>query len=316
MLWERKRLLSFVSLLVGVALLWQLRGNALNTAAMSVFYQDYFARILPSEMQELTYLEERTRDRILAYERHIQLRHLQRGMVVNRSQDGEMRDQCDSLLFSSLRFVALKKLGFDADAATAWHAIRGSRAGGKWYRHPECAYKSTSRDMIIGLLAALTQRPEGYREILANLMIYLDENAGYVGDGPFYVSYLSPGLAEIVRHFAQIEGFSAASLPRVVRYGFSTMELDTYIASVGYESHLLAMVLWIEQELKRMERDDSSQREELRALPLPLERFTRAIWGVKIFQQRGSWLAQRLVNRDAKNMFFRWLRLTSADALS
>ena len=65
-----------------------------------------------------------------------------------------------------------------------------------------------------------------------------------------------------------------------------------------------------------MEQDQSAAGDALRSLPIPLERFTRAIWGVKVLQQRWSWLAQRLVDRDAKNLFFRWLRLAAADALS
>jgi hypothetical protein len=310
------RFIFFGVLALSLGLLWQLRGNALNTAGMSAFYRDYFARILPSEAHELAYLEERTRQRALAYEKMISDEHLDHGMVVNREADGDRSDECDSLLFSSLRYVALKKMGLDADADAAWGAIRASRSGGKWFRHPQCAHKSTSRDMIIGVLAALTQRPEGYREMLSELMVYLGEHGGYVGDGPFYVSYLSPGLAEILRHFARLEGIPDDELPPVVRYGFSTMELDTYMSRIGFQSHLLALVLWIEQELKRIEVAEAKHGEEVRALPLTLERFTRALWGVKVGEQRWPWLAQRLVDRDAKNLFFRWLRLSAADALS
>lgn len=313
---ETAKFVAIAALIAALALLWQLRGNALTTAGMSAFYREYFARILPSEAHELAYLEEQTRRRALLYETSIRQSHLDHGMVVNRSAVGDRVDQCDSLLFSSLRFVALKKLGLEGEAAVAWNAIRASRSGGKWFRHPECTHKSTSRDMIIGVLAALTQRPDGYREMLSELMKYVEANAGFIGDGPFYVSYLSPGLAEILRHFARIEAITESMLPPVIRYGFSTMELDTYTANVGYESHLLALVLWIEQELKRIELAESRGNNQLRALPLPLERFTRALWGVKVLQQRWPWLAQRLVDRDAKNLFFRWLRLSTADALT
>lgn len=310
------RVIVLAIAVISIAALWQLRSNALITAAMSALYREYFAKNAPEDPQLLSELTEITRQKAIFYERLIQMNHLDQGMVVNRTDAARVIDHCDSLLFSSLRYVALKKLGLELEATAAWEAILASRDGGKWFRHPQCAHKSTSRDMIIGLLAALTQKPPGYRDILVELMGYLDANAGYVGDGPFYVSYLSPGLAEILRHFARLEGIDSAELPAVVRYGFSTMELDTYTAKRGFEMHLVAMVLWIEQELKRSESQSQQPVMALRALPLPLERVTRALWGVKVTQQRWAWLAQRLVDADAKNLFFRWLRLATADALT
>lgn len=310
------RVLFFSSLLLAIVALWQLRSNALVTAGMSTLYREYFATNDPEQSQGLTQLADKITDKVMRYDRLIQLHHLDHGMVVNRTDAAGVIDRCDSLLFSSLRYVALKKLGLELEAATAWSAILSSRQGGKWFRHPQCTQQSTSRDMIVGLLAALTQRPEGYREVLLELMDYIAVNFGYVGDGPFYVSYLSPGLAEILRHFARLEGLDSQHLPAVIRYGFSTMELDTYAAQPGFQMHLVALVLWIEQELKQLEAQAQSPVIAMRALPLPLERMTRALWGVKVSQQRWAWLAQRLVDADAKNLFFRWLRLATADALT
>jgi hypothetical protein len=306
------KILIPLALVTAVIQMWQVRLEALTSRHVSQIYRDFFQRITHDEAEELAVLEARTRLRALRYEDLIRSSSTFQGMVITREHNGRIGDLCDSLLFSSLRYVSLRKLGLDNEAAEAWDWIVRSRNGGKWFRHPGCAGKSTSRDMIVGLLAALTQRPEGYRDILQELITYVGENSGYVGDGPFYVSYLSPGLAEVLRHFARIEGIEEHTLPSVVRYGFSTMEFDTYLSRVGFESHLISMVLWIEMELNRLEPPAI----RIRGIPMPLDRLSRALWGVKVFQERWAWQAQRLVDRDPPNLFFRWLRLKTADALS
>ena len=83
--------------------------------------------------------------RVLLYERLIQKNHLYMGMVVNRDHYGIHRSECDSLLFSSLRFVALKKLGIEDEAWLAWESIKEANDQGKWHRHPKCRRRSTSR---------------------------------------------------------------------------------------------------------------------------------------------------------------------------
>lgn len=308
----KMKVLVPLALVTAALQLWQVRLEALSARHVSQIYRDYFQRITHAEAGELAVLEERTRSRALRYEELIRASSTFKGMVVTREHDGRVGDLCDSLLFSSIRYVSLRKLGLEQEAADAWSWIVKSREGGKWFRHPHCATKSTSRDMIVGLMAALTQRPEGYREILHELIAYVGDNSGYVGDGPFYVSYLSPGLAEVLRHFARIEGIPEESLPSTIRYGFSTMEFDTYLSRVGFQSHLISMVLWIEMELNRLE----ASAIKIRGIPMPLDRLSRALWGVKVFEERWAWQAQRLVDRDPPNLFFRWLRLKSADALS
>src|SRR5690606_16280323 len=133
------------------------------------------------EADELAGLEVRTRMRALRYEELIAASSTYQGMVITREHNGRVGDLCDSLLFSSLRYVSLRKLGLEKEADEAWAWIIKSRDGGKWFRHPQCAIKSTSRDMIVGLLAALTQRPEGYRDVLKELINYVGDNSGYVG---------------------------------------------------------------------------------------------------------------------------------------
>lgn len=291
---------------------WQLRLEALATSQSSSFFRSYYSNLSFNEAQELSLLELKAREKALSYEDLISKSSLQLGMVVSRDAEGKAHDVCDSLLFSSIRYVALRKLGLKDQANAAWDHILQSRDGGKWYRHPLCKTKGTSRDMIVGLIAALTQRPPEYRKLLSELFDYLAANSGYLGDGPFYVSYLSPGIAEVLRHFAIIEGISEDSLPAVIRYGFSTLELDTYLSKVGFQSHLISLVLWSEMELDRQ----AGISQDIRGIPLPLDRLSRALWGVKIQNERFSWQTQRLVDRDPPNLFFRWLRLSSANALS
>ena len=134
-----------------------------------------------------TYKSEINR-RVTIYEDQIEELHLLEGMVVNRHADASYADECDSLLFSSIRFVALLKLGHKAKALEAWSAITKSQDNGKWFRHPTC-HRRTSRDMIVGLLIALTQRPLDGEDHLVDFFDYVEENDGFFGDGPLSVSY-------------------------------------------------------------------------------------------------------------------------------
>ena len=97
-------------------------------------------------------------------------------------------------MFSSLRFYALSKLGFTESASKAWHSMLKSRSGGLWLRHPKCT-KSLSRDMVMGVLVALRGNPEGGDAVFRSMLAEIGRNGGFAGDGPFYVSWLSPGIA-------------------------------------------------------------------------------------------------------------------------
>jgi hypothetical protein len=176
--------------------------------------------------------------------------HLLDGMVIDRHSDGSPANICDSLLFSSLRFVALEKLGHHAQALEAWKSIERSQDNsGGWFRHPMCAKQSTSRDMLVGLLIALSQKPPNYELYLKDLLSYIEKHSGYISHGPFHVSLLTPGLAEIIRLMALASGFKEDTLPPIVQYGFSTLAIDTFVEKRGYTSHLNALVLWLELEL-------------------------------------------------------------------
>ena len=257
----------------------------------------------------------RLMDRVNLYERMIQKHFLEDGMVVNRTASGKAIDHCDSLLFSSLRYISLKKLGMPEKAEAAWAAIEKSRneQSGGWMRHPKCDHW-TSRDMIVGLLAALTQLPPNSDVHLDGLVDYVGKNQGYIGEGPFYVSYLSPGLGEGLRVLIGGPHKKDYQLPPAVRYGFSTLEFDVFLNQPGYRSHLNSMVMWIELELKDAYHDPENF--QFRSVVPSISPIFAPFTKEDLRSQRIQWLAQRLVRTDPSNMFFRYLRLRTADALT
>jgi hypothetical protein len=202
------------------------------------------------DLEEETSIVKRALQRIHLYESLIKQHHLSAGMVVSRSLiDGSETDQCDSLLFSSIRYVALKKLNLFRDSAEAWLAIEKSRKNGIWLRHPNCSRKSISRDMLSGLLLALLQNPPRSKEYLENLVNQIDQKSGYFSHGPVYVSYLTPGLGKIIRLLGDRYGIPSDSLPDIVKRGYSTNELSVILLKPGYEAHLAGLALWLEIEL-------------------------------------------------------------------
>ncbi len=252
------------------------------------------------------------RERFLHYERLINKTHLVDGMVVNRGIDGEMRDQCDSLLFSALRYVALMKMREFTSAAEAWRAIERSQIDGEWHRHPRCRGQSTSRDMVVGLLAALLQQPPRHEQHLVRLVDYIDTRRGFVGDGPFYISWLTPGVAEIIRQMAlhlQVPGARSQFL----NWGFSTAEFSLPLMRRGYETHLVAMSLWLELEMY----DDEQARRDggvgrTRGIIDRARHILNFFTVEDVVKQRHEWIAQKLADLDSDNMFFVWLRWRAA----
>lgn len=242
------------------------------------------------------------------YENLLYATHLEDGMVVNRSANGEMRDQCDSLLFSALRYIALVKVHEHIKAAEAWRAIERSQIDDEWHRHPRCRKKATSRDMIVGLIAALSQQPPRYQQHLRGLIDYIDARSGYVGNGPFYVSWLTPGVAEVIRQMADHLQVSTVHSPFINR-GFSTAEFSLPFTKRGYETHLVAMSLWIELELTRATPPSrvahgQQARNVLEQAKYLLNWFTHD----DVAAQRQQWIAQTLFELDSDNQFFQLLR--------
>ncbi len=257
-------------------------------------------------------LQAEARRRAALYEEEIERTHLVDGMVVNLSAKGHMMDQCDSLLFSSLRYVSLVKLDLKTQANSAWQAIEQSQTDGRWLRHPRCS-RSTSRDMILGVLIAMSQAPEGFGEHLSTLMRLVDNNDGFFGSGPIYVSYLSPGLARFVALLAERQGYPTTKLPEIIRAGYSTAELEVLVTQRGFESHLGALTAWLELELTAKVPLDLSASGTISEL---VDRIVSPFAADSLNSQRLGWITDRLIAADPSNLFFRYLRLRAAGALT
>lgn len=286
--------------------------HAFRLGSLMVLWGRETRAIPPQDSQEII---AETWRRAALYERLIVKENLRANMVVTSSVPyGTPLEVCDSLLFSSLRYVSLKKIGLENRANTAWDAILKSKNKSQWLRHPECRQR-LSRDMILGLIAALTQRPKGYQNILKEFINHLNENSGFFGDGPFSVSYLTPGVAQLVTAFARAEGIPLNSIPTIVRHGFSTVELHIAGLSAGYEAHLASMILWLELELQKLYEENGktyrpvSIASELNGLFMP-------IFDVDLRHRRQDMIAQKLIDIDPNNLFFRWLRFKVRDEKS
>ena len=307
----RKKIYSSVlggalALIAGYLLL--LRQERLDTSLVKLRAQAFEAE---SEYRYLG-LARIARARAFQYDEWIHRDHLLKGLVVGRDLGTRAPTSvCDSLLFSSLRFTALSKMGAEKEAARAFAAIaKENYKQRRWIRHPDCTRKSSSRDMIVGLMAALGQEPKGHNEAFAKLMAIIARTGGSVDNGPFYVSRLSPGLSELLKHMALVRGYPEEALPPALRVGFSTVEFDSWIAEPGFRAHLNAMTLWIELDL--MEKHPELQ---IRSLSGLLDKFSPA-WGFGFQAQRRAFVASELYQMDPDNLFFEYLRLRTAGALS
>ena len=256
-------------------------------------------------------LRRETLSRAALYDELIQRDMLLDGMVIHLGADGEPKGICDSLMFSSIRYYALSKLGFKESAIKAWHGIIASRSGGQWLRHPKCT-KSLSRDMIMGVLVALRGDPENGDTVFRSMLAEIDRNGGFAGDGPFYISWLSPGIASLLRMEAERRNVPFSEWPWVVKHSFSSIEFDAMFLGEGYVSHLAGIGLWLE-----MSQPKHSTGFNPRSF---LGRVTRSISGesnldTKIDAQRRQWISGRLHSMSSSNLFFAWLDLNSTGEL-
>ena len=273
---------------------------------ISRYIREYFVARDPADAGTLSFWKDKARDKAILYNELIKRGFLDDGMVVNRTSDGTFIDHCDSLLFSSLRYVALSKLGLKEDAMVSWNSLLAVESAGRWRRHPKCPLP-TSRDMFIGVLTALTSKPPQHRRLMTSLLDYTRENRGFIDDGPIDVSYLSPGSMMLLNQMAKDEGIAVGSDGFFSPPSFPTLMLDMVFTERGYGAHLSALVIWIELELKDHRfRQSMAAREPLPPLSPPMFAEDALL----------SWYAQKLVEADPENMFFRWLRLKAAGALT
>jgi hypothetical protein len=257
-------------------------------------------------------LRRETLSRAALYDELIQRDMLLDGMVVHLGAGGEPKGICDSLMFSSIRFYALNKLGFKNSAQKAWQGIIASRSGGQWLRHPRCT-KSLSRDMIMGVLVALRGDPEEGDAVFRSMLAKIDRNGGFAGDGPFYVSWLSPGIASLLRMEAERRQVPFSEWPWVLKHSFSSIEFDAMFLDEGYVSHLAGIGLWLEV---------SQPKDAAGFNPRSFfGRVARSLSGessldTKIDTQRRQWISGRLRSISSSNLFFEWLELNSSGDLN
>jgi hypothetical protein len=96
-----------------------------------------------------------------------------------------------------------------------------------------------------------------------------------------------------------------------VRLGFSTLEVDAWMAQPGYTAHLNALTLWIELELT-----DHQPRSALRSISELIDTAFGPLGTPKINDQRWVWAGHQLARLDRSNLFFEYMELRSAGALT
>lgn len=283
----------------------------INSLALWTLRWSDFGREMATE--DIERLVIAARNRAYLYESIVEREHLSQGLVVNRRKlDGKITDQCDSLLFSSLRWVSLRKFGWQEKADKSLTSIRKSQVEGSWIRHPECFDRSLSRDMLMGILIVLSQRPFGYEEDLIRLVSRIRDGGGFFSDGPGYVSYLTPGLGKILRMLLRDIDLQGDVIPSSILSGYSTNEVSLLFMSPGYEAHLAGLALWLEMELGAQVDLAKGTDFMHRAVAFIFSYFSSS----NPFAQGHKWVALRLLQVDPKNLFFRYLWFRSIGALN
>lgn len=234
------------------------------------------------------------------------------GMVINHDVIRKPLDVCDSLLFTSLYFISLKKLGHHQRADSVWAAIKKSKEGGKWLRHPQCP-KPASRDMVLGILAAFSQDLPDAKPLLQETLKYIKLHKGFFSHGSVDVSFLTPGVAEFFRIYAKAYSIESHETPYNLQYSFSTSEFSALGSSTGYQTHLIALQSWIEMEL--LSKPKFSKELWQRNALLPFNALGN-LTGTRPVDQRISWITEKIYSADPNNLFYKWLRLKSAGALT
>lgn len=306
-------LLGPVASFVACIAFLQVISNSWHVYASSRFLRSYaFNHLLTPSEAVIQRVEEKLLDRANLYISEIRRHHLEDGMVINRGIRGSIKGSCDSLLFSSILYASLTKLQQNGLAAELWESIRKSQVENGFIRHPNCSDKATSRDQILGLLVAVSQRPEGYEKILDQLFKQLSAGNGYFSHGSTFVSFMTPGLADIVRRIARIDDIAYNTMPDSIRRSFSTLEISVPFVKRGYRTHLSALQIWLELELEERHPFLPPARSVIHQASPIFDIATPE----SLASQRLDYLTQTLVERQPQNLFYRYLRYRAARALS
>ena len=98
-------------------------------------------------------------------------------------------------------------------------------------------------------------------------------------------------------------------IPNIVERGFSTVEVNSIFVPRGYQSHLIALQLWVELELQRLNKNRGVYHLNYRSLMDPLSSALSPFTIETIMAQRQRWIANKLYELDKRNLFFKWLYL-------
>jgi len=188
----------------------------------------------------------KAKQKVQIYNRKMKDFFLEEGMLINRDSLGRVNDRCDSLLFSSLRIVALTKLSMEKEAKEAWEGVLAAYAKEKkWVRHPKCK-QPLSKDMFLGLMSVMSQQIGQKNQKLLELSKYISSHQGYFDKGPVYLSYLTPPLKRL---FDQILILNRHEPTDFFSLNITVVEFETLFLNEGYKAHLLALYLWLSHEL-------------------------------------------------------------------
>ena len=169
--------------------------------------------------------------------------------------------------------------------------------------------------MVLGFLAALSAKPIDGKLLLIKLMQIIEKNSGFFSNEKTHYSFLTPQIAQASRQVASLYNLSDSNLPMRVSEGFSTHELDSLLTDGGYKSHLIALSIWLELEILENSFVHSKPVPS-RSMIQTIEKLGGDMTDHQLEFERLQFVAQRLVEVDQSNLFFRWLRLKTANALT
>jgi hypothetical protein len=239
----------------------------------------------------------------------------------------DFMDQCDSLLFSSLKIYSMILIGrndqtplghriaLQKDVLRDTRELLGSKnfsSDGFLVRHPNCRNLGISRDMISGLALLATtldgeakRRPfqhEEYEELTSQ--IRLDVRRSLVAGGGLFISPLWRDMI-----------FGSLINPTVISMIFPSASPPFYLANdtglimpepKGYVSHLNAITIMFEMEQRR-----NANNYHERSATLVDNFVSQNLWDEKeieqISNQRQLKLTKKLYESDRDNLLFRAL---------
>ncbi len=265
-------------------------------------------------------LKEKALNRAFIYEKQIEQRHLWKGLIIDLNIPlNKPEDVCDSLIFSSLHFVALNNLNMKEQAKIQWDNIKkyNIKSDGRIIRHPYCQRKSLSRDQIIGLFLALTflENEKDRKDLVKIIVERVKKLRGFFDDGRIDQSYLTPGLKSILGALAYVTE-NEQHLNNEIKDGFSTLAFDSAFTPRGYQANLTALCLLLEmllsEEMIKKDINWDIFNFEAKLFSYDVNKYRASKANEKRWQQVASYL----VALDDKNLFFRYVYYKAHDRLT